>query len=103
MKAKNTLIGLGVIASIIILVKVFGEKEKKEGANNFSGKETDSKKTESTPPPMTFSNVQKWVYSVEDGKDYCRWYDRYGKNTRTYNSPCSKSQANMYDDKKVNN
>jgi len=99
MKAKNTLIGLGVIATVIILVKVFGKKETNEETHGFSGKESDSKKTESTPPPMTFLNVQKWVYSIEDGKEYCRWYDRYGKNTRTYNAKCSGSQANMYKEK----
>lgn len=60
----------------------------------FAGE--DFNNVDGTPPPATFTSTQKWVYSIENGKDYCRWYDRYGKNTRTYNQPCSKSQANMY-------
>jgi uncharacterized protein YodC (DUF2158 family) len=60
----------------------------------FAG--TDFSSANGTPPPTDLSLTQKWVYTVENGKDYCRWYDRYGKNTRTYNQPCSKSQANMY-------
>lgn len=63
----------------------------------FGGEELSN--ADNTPPPSDFSNTQKWVYTIEDGKDYCRWYDKYGKVTRTYNAPCSKSQANMYSNK----
>lgn len=98
MKAKNTLIGLGVIAIIVILVKAYGKKEVEE-TNNFSGKDNDSKKEEVAPSPPPTEKVQKWVYSIEDGKEYCRWYDGYGRNTVTYNNKCSKTQANMYGNK----
>lgn len=36
-----------------------------------------------------------WVNSIEDGKDYCRWYDNDGRNTVTYNRPCTRAQAGM--------
>jgi hypothetical protein len=36
-----------------------------------------------------------WVNSIEDGKDYCRWYDNEGRNTITYNRPCTRAQAGM--------
>ena len=36
-----------------------------------------------------------WVSSIEDGNDYCRWYDANGVNTVTYNLPCTAAQANM--------
>ncbi len=55
---------------------------------------------DSTPPPMDFTYTQKWVHQIVDGKDYCRWYDKEGRNTRTYNQPCSRSQANMGQNKK---
>lgn len=63
----------------------------------FGGEELSN--ADNTPPPADFSNTQKWVYTIENGKDYCRWYDKDGKNTRTFNSPCSRSQANMYGNK----
>lgn len=64
------------------------------GFSFFDGEELSY--ADNTPPPSDFSKTQKWVYTIESGKDFCRWYDGNGKNTRTYNSPCSKSQANMY-------
>lgn len=64
----------------------------------FAGE--DFNNADGTPPPDKYTSTQKWVYSVEAGKDYCRWYDRHGKNTQTYNQPCNKVQANMHSGKK---
>lgn len=36
-----------------------------------------------------------WVSSTEEGVDYCRWFDNYGRNTRTFTGSCSTSQSNM--------
>lgn len=36
-----------------------------------------------------------WYSSTENGKDYCRWYDKNGNNTVTYERPCTAVQANM--------
>lgn len=63
----------------------------------FDGQSFSS--ADATPPPSNFKNTQKWIYSIENGKDYCRWFDRSGRNTQTYNMPCSKAQANMYSNK----
>jgi hypothetical protein len=55
------------------------------------------------------SSSKKWGYlnrwkehirDAKNGKDYCRWFDKDGRNTRTYNAPCSRSQANMGQNKK---
>lgn len=96
MKAGNILLIVGgsllVVGTILFLTSKKGEK-----TSNVTGDEA-TKKSDSTPPP-DFTNYQKWVYSIENGQDYCRWYDRNGKNTRTYNQPCSKSQAGMYSKK----
>lgn len=54
-----------------------------ECSSNASGSDIATKET------------QKWVYTIEDNKDFCRWYDKDGRNTRTFNSKCSRSQANM--------
>jgi hypothetical protein len=60
----------------------------------FDGQSFSS--ADATPPPSNFKNTQKWIYSIENGKDYCRWFDRTGKNTQTYNRPCTKAQSNIY-------
>ena len=98
MKAGNILMIVGgsllVVGTILFLIPK--KEEKKSGV---TGSDETTKKEDNTPPPSDFSNYQKWVYSIENGQDYCRWYDRTGKNTRTYNQPCSKSQAGMYSNK----
>ncbi len=98
MKAGNILMIVGgsllVVGAVLFLIPKKGEK-----TSGVTGGDETTKKEDSTPPPSDFTNYQKWVYSVENGKDYCRWYDRNGKITRTYNQPCSKSQTNMYSKK----
>jgi hypothetical protein len=84
---------LGVVAGLVFADKIFTKKEVAK-SSDFSSANGQSK-SDSTPPPDV-KDTQKWVYTVENNKDYCRWYDKYGRNTRTYNAPCSKSQANMY-------
>lgn len=88
--------GITLMAAGTVILLIPKKAEKTSG---ISGGDETTKKEDNTPPP-DFSNYQKWVYSIENGKDFCRWYDRDGRNTRTYNSPCSKSQAGMYSNKK---
>lgn len=88
-----TLLGLSfTIMAVYFLLK---DKSKNE-MFGVDGTKESSESKDNTPPPPDTKNTQKWVYSIEDGKDYCRWYDRTGKNTVTYNSPCNKAKANMY-------
>ena len=83
--------------SVAIMAFYFLLKDKKKNYNlGVDGTKDSSNSKDNTPPPNDTKNTQKWVYSVEDGKDYCRWYDRNGKNTLTYNAPCNKAKANMY-------
>jgi hypothetical protein len=54
---------------------------------------------DATPPPNPYNHTQKWIYIIENGKDYCRWFDQYGRNTVTYERPCNLAQSNMYSDR----
>jgi hypothetical protein len=49
-----------------------------------------------TPAPNPYNYTQKWIYIIENGKDYCRWFDSKGRNTVTYERPCTLAQSNMY-------
>jgi len=50
-----------------------------------------------TTPESTASKcVNCWVTSVEDGVQYCRWFDNNGRNTQSYaGRGCTSGQANM--------
>ena len=91
MDAKKIILCFGVSLLACVVIKKLTSSEE---TSNVTGKE-DNKSSKDE-----FSNIQKWVYSIEDGKEYCRWYDRYGKNTVTYNTKCNRNQANMYGNKK---
>ena len=40
--------------------------------------------------------VNCWVSSTEDGVEYCRWFDNYGRNTQTYQGRgCTGVQSNI--------
>jgi hypothetical protein len=64
------------------------------GFSMFNGE--NSSNADNTPAPNPYNHTQKWVYIIENGKDYCRWFDSKGKNTVTYEKPCNLAQANMY-------
>lgn len=100
---KELLVCALLLVGAVVLARILSE-DKPEKKSAFCGNCKSKSCSECssnasgdlTPAPQ---GGQKWVYSVENGADKCRWYDRDGKNTKTYNSPCSKSQAKMYSKK----
>lgn len=91
MKDKGLIIVMVVVLSIIILLMI--EKKKKEE----SGWWLFDKKTPTPTPPSSMAGCTNcWVSSVEDGVEYCRWYDNYGRNTSTYaGRSCTGVQSNI--------
>jgi hypothetical protein len=67
------------------------------GFSMFGGEESSN--ADNTPAPNPYNHTQKWIYIIENGKDYCRWFDQYGRNTVTYEKPCTLAQSNMYSDR----
>lgn len=100
---KELLICALLLVSAVVLSRILSE-DKSEKKSAFCGdcksescNECSSNASgDLTPPPQ---GGQKWVSSTENGEDKCRWYDKDGRNTKTYNFPCSKSQARMYSKK----
>jgi uncharacterized protein YodC (DUF2158 family) len=90
---KKHWIIIAVIVAIIIIW--YSNKKKKEAESAwwiFS-----KKPIQVTTPDKTASGcVNCWVSTVEDGVQYCRWYDNYGRNTQSYaGRSCTGTQANM--------
>jgi uncharacterized protein YodC (DUF2158 family) len=96
MKKNNYLIIAFVILLIItIIIFWYNKKKKKEAESSwwiFSKKPVQV--TNSTPNQTGCTNC--WVSTVEDGMEYCRWYDNYGRNTQSYSGRgCTNVQANI--------
>lgn len=90
MKDKGLIVLIVVVLLITILLMI--EKKKKEE----SGWWLFDKKTTPTPPSSMAGCTNCWVSSVEDGVEYCRWYDNYGRNTSTYaGRSCTGVQSNI--------
>jgi len=111
---KKHYIVIAVIV-LIIIIWYFSKKKKDESsyrrARNIgsSGQERGTSNYEDsawwifskkpiqvTTPDSTASGCTScWVSSTENGVDYCRWFDNYGRNTRTFTGSCNTSQSNM--------
>lgn len=91
MKIDKTIIIVAVFLIIIILFSIQKKKNQESGWWLFS-----KPKSPVTPTPSMAGCTSCWVSSIEDGVQYCRWYDQYGRNTSTYEGRgCTGTQANI--------
>ena len=103
-----------IIAVIIVIIVIWYFSKKKKAESDFGlSRDFDAsgsvpmedsawwifgkKPIQVTTPESTASKcVNCWVTTFEDGVEYCRWYDNYGRNTQSYaGRGCTGGQANM--------
>jgi len=102
---KNLMIGLGVLAVAGIAYYMYKKPKATSNVSTKSGETSSNARGFAASMGKVPSRIKGggtsqagkgyWVSSIEDGNDYCRWYDDNGVNTVTYNLPCTAAQANM--------